>query len=75
MATRQQCCWMRLRCSRCCAGADCCNIDYVSTQEAENFGQNDLEASNTFSGGLSISHIEEDPFVGDFKEEKFIDKI
>ena len=44
-------------------------------QEAINFEQNDLEPANTFSGGLSPSNIEEDPFAADFKEDKFIDKI
>ena len=44
-------------------------------QEAGSFEQNDLEATNSFSGELSISHIEEDPFADDFKEDKFFDKI
>ena len=41
----------------------------------KDFEQNDLEAGNSFSRGLSISHVEEDPFVDDFKENKLIDKI
>ena len=44
-------------------------------QEADNVEQNIFESSNGFSGGLSISHVEEDPFAGDFKEDKFIDQI
>ena len=49
-----------------------------SGQEAENVEQNDLEytkCTNSFSDGLSVTHIKEDPFANDFKEDKFIDKI
>ena len=44
-------------------------------QEAINFEENDLVSTNTFSGGLSVSHIEEDPFADDFKENKFVGQI
>ena len=44
-------------------------------QEADNFERNDFESTNSFSGGLTVSNIEEDPFADDFKEDKFIDKI
>ena len=46
-----------------------------SKQEADNFEQNDFESTNTFSGGLSASNIEEDPFAVDFKEDNFVDQI
>ena len=44
-------------------------------QEVDNFEQDYLEATNSFSGGLSISHVEEDPFANDFKEDKFFGQI
>ena len=44
-------------------------------QESDELEQNDFEATNAFSAGLSVSHIEEDPFANDFIEDKFIDKI
>ena len=47
----------------------------MNDKESDNLEQNEFDTSNTFSGGLSVSHIEEDPFANDFKEDKFIDKI
>ena len=43
--------------------------------ESIDLEQNDFESMNSFSGGLSVSHVEEDPFANDFKEEKFIDQM
>ena len=43
--------------------------------DADNFGQKDFYTANTFSGKLSFSNVEEDPFAKDFKEDKFIDQI
>ena len=43
-------------------------------KEADYVEQNDLK-TNDFSGGLSISHIQEEPFADDFKDDKFIDKF
>ena len=44
-------------------------------QEADGVEQNDFESTNSFSGGLQVSNIEEDPFANDFKEDRFIDNI
>ena len=44
-------------------------------QESDNVEQNDFETTNSFTGGMPVSNIEEDPFADDFKEDKFIDKI
>ena len=44
-------------------------------QELDNLEQNDFEATNAFSGGLSVLHIEGDPFANDFQENKLIENI
>ena len=44
-------------------------------QEPGDHVQKDFEITNTFSMGFSTSNIKEDPFVKDFKEDKFIDQI
>ena len=44
-------------------------------QQATYVEQNNFESIDGFSGGLSVSHIEEDPFASDFKEDKFINQI
>ena len=44
-------------------------------QKSDNFEQNDIESTNTFSMPFSNSNVEEDPFAEDFKENKFIDQI
>ena len=47
----------------------------ISGHEVDNYEQNDFEATNSFSCGLSVSYIEDDLFADDFKEDKFIDRI
>ena len=43
--------------------------------ESDNLEQYDMEATNIFSGVLSVSNIKEEPFAEDFKEDKFVNKI